>query len=402
MNTTAELHKKLAHVPFMQKDQFKATCKEHGILYQYNKETKSWHVRVSETDDLEPIKKWLAAPSIQIDKVIPAFKSHLEQYGLLIDEPIMDGELHRCAVHGGKSGAQDGSYVGYLDGRPSGWVRNYKTGGESKWKFEGIELTAEQVSTIKKEAVDKQEKRKNDNAEKQKERIQKLQQFFSTGEHGKADSHYYATTKKIHCDPKILIDANGNLIIPIIDINRKLQSSQQITPSGQKRYATGLSKSGNFFIASPPGKSMTDFFNEVQNQNEIYFAEGYATAATIAKAMNVYVVVTFDSGNFPIVAENIAKKFHTQNFIHCADNDKNLPCNVGLIAAEQAAKKTRGIVVKPDMGDGEQLGTDFNDLYIAKGGNNDALELVKNQISTQIKKQLKTLESESNSQSLSM
>lgn len=401
METTADMHRKLAHVPYMQKEQFMEVCKEHGIPYEYDKKSKCWYVRVTEKDNIEPINKWLAPPSIEINKVISEFKSFMEQYGLKPPEdPVMDGEIHRCSVAGSKRGSFDGSYVGHLDGRPSGWIKNYKTGGEAKWKSEGVELTAEQVSAIRKEALSKQTKRKKDNSEKQKVAIQKLQQVFATGKQAQGNKHAYALTKKIHCDPRILIDQKGNLLIPLLNIDKKLRSAQTIKADGTKRYAAGVSKTGHFFVASPPGKSIKDFSIEPMKQKEIYFAEGYATAATIATAMNAYVIVTFDSSNLPIVAKIFAEKLPNQKFIMCADNDKNLPSNVGVNAAKEAAKATHSVVVKPDMG--EQIGTDFNDLYLANGGNDNALQIIKSQISTQVEQQSKTLEAETNFQDLSM
>ena len=56
------------------------------------------------------------------------FATALKAAGLVLEkEPLMDGQLHRVPVEGATKGTRDGSYVGFLDGKPSGYIENFKT-----------------------------------------------------------------------------------------------------------------------------------------------------------------------------------------------------------------------------------------------------------------------------------
>ena len=51
--------------------------------------------------------------------------------GLLPNEIVADGQIHRCPVEGGKAGALDGSYKIHPDAPFSWWYENHKTGAKS-------------------------------------------------------------------------------------------------------------------------------------------------------------------------------------------------------------------------------------------------------------------------------
>ena len=50
--------------------------------------------------------------------------------------PIMDGKKHRVPVEGDRRGRLSGTYIGHLDEFPAGYIHNFKTGEEIRWKAE--------------------------------------------------------------------------------------------------------------------------------------------------------------------------------------------------------------------------------------------------------------------------
>jgi phage/plasmid primase-like uncharacterized protein len=46
----------------------------------------------------------------------------------------MDGKRHRVPVEGDRRGGLSGTYIGHVDGYPAGYVHNFKTGEEIRWK----------------------------------------------------------------------------------------------------------------------------------------------------------------------------------------------------------------------------------------------------------------------------
>lgn len=70
---------------------------------------------------------------INKDEAIRQFSEKLIECGLILESsPIMDGKIHRCKVDGDKGRETSGSYQGYIDGYPNGWIHNFKT-NESKF-----------------------------------------------------------------------------------------------------------------------------------------------------------------------------------------------------------------------------------------------------------------------------
>ena len=55
------------------------------------------------------------------------FAEALRECGLRPDGPVqMDGQMHRVAVDGDKGKERSGAYVGHLDGKPAGFIQNFK------------------------------------------------------------------------------------------------------------------------------------------------------------------------------------------------------------------------------------------------------------------------------------
>lgn len=73
-----------------------------------------------------------------------------------------------------------------------------------------------------------------------------------------------------------LKEDQGNLIVPLRNIDGELRGFQAIAPDGQKAFATGIEKKGNFHLLGAAGKDLS--------QGEIVLCEGYATGASLHMA----------------------------------------------------------------------------------------------------------------------
>jgi putative DNA primase/helicase len=171
-----------------------------------------------------------------------------------------------------------------------------------------------------------------------------------------------------------LKEDQGNLIVPLKNAEGQLRGFQAIAPDGQKTFARGMEKKGNFHLIGADEKDLS--------QGEILLCEGYATGASLHMATGKAVAVAFDSGNLLPVAEAIRAKYPNAAITICADNDHSIqregkPYNVGLEKAKMAAQKVNGSVKTPLFTEKEKSQglTDFNDLHKARG-----LEAVRHQL----------------------
>jgi phage/plasmid primase-like uncharacterized protein len=74
------------------------------------------------------------------------------------------------------------------------------------------------------------------------------------------------------------------------------------------------------------------------------FAEGYATAATLYELTGLPVIVAFNSGTLPAVAECYQDKYPDKTLVIAGDNDPTKPIekNVGRLKAQKAAQMVGG------------------------------------------------------------
>jgi P4 family phage/plasmid primase-like protien len=139
------------------------------------------------------------------------------------------------------------------------------------------------------------------------------------------------------------IDELGEcLLVPMVDIDGKLCNVQRIYGK-EKKFLKGGKKKSCFHV-------LTD------GDGPIYIAEGFATAATIAEAVEGTVVCAFDAGNLKAVASEFRMKFKDTPIVICADNDES---GVGQEKASEAKEAVLGqLRVCPEVG------KDFNDIGV--------------------------------------
>ncbi len=148
-------------------------------------------------------------------------------------------------------------------------------------------------------------------------------------------------------------DRNGDLIIPLVDLNGTIHTIQRINQRGDKRYLFGGAKAGHFAQIGPP----------LENAERILLCEGWATGATAHEATGHAVVAAMDAGNLMRAALQIRARFPAATLIVLADNDTkpDRDTNPGVTAATAAARAANALMaIPPEPGD-------MNDLAASSG-----------------------------------
>ena len=289
--------------------------------------------------------------------------------------PIMDGQKHRVPVEGDRKGRLSGTYIGHLDGYPAGYIHNFKTGDEIRWK----------ASRAPKETTPEERESRNaqiaaDRAAKEAERnhreavtSHKARAIWNRAR--PAQGHPYLSRKGVAAHG-LRQDRAGNLLVPMRDVEGRLWGVQTITADGGKLYMKGGKKQGAHAV-----------LGEVQPGQPLMIAEGFATAATMREVTGLAVVVAFDSSNLADVARAYRERDPTLSIVIAADNDHHLPRrevplpNVGEVKAAAAAQDVGGVVLQPAFAPTD-AGTDWND-YAAQHGNAAVRQLVQAELGKQ-------------------
>lgn len=343
------------YVPYEEKDQAIAA----GARWHRNE--RRWFAPAG--TDLTKLARWTNVPdqTHQLDP-ISEFTGFLADAGLVVEgQPSMDGELHRVPVIDGRKGATDGAYIGYLDGLPSGWVKNYKTGHESKWSASGQKLTPKQSAELSVAAEAKRIERKAARERgylKTAERLQKEWAGLSP-----AKNHPYLAAKGIAAGTNlgVKVDGGGSLVVPLYDEFGALSSVQRIDAHGFKRLEKGGRAAGCWHTI---GGKPTD---------TVFITTGFGTGAAVHAAIDQPIVCAMSDGNLKQVAKTLRKTYPNQQFVILGDDDQRLESrnlgNSGARAAEKASRASNGIAILPKFTEEEVLRgfSDFADVANAHG-----------------------------------
>ncbi len=368
-------------VPYVEKD----SAEKLGA--KWDPIEKSWYV--PEGIALEPLKKWMGPKQpLHIElKQNPEveFSEALRAAGLILNEmPKMDGNLYRVPVEGDSGAKKSGAYVGYLDGHPAGYIHNYKTGYEKTWKSTSREntISTKEIVTLEVQNLDRKSAREKERDSVNKQTADAVAKLLADCE--SAQTHPYLKAKgvqayglKINTVGPIELTGSktnekpqqwsgkGQLLVPIQDIDGNLLGAQSIDNSGRKIFPRGGRMLGGHHVLGTIGSS-----------NKMLIAEGYATAATLHEATGLPVVVAFNAGNLPTVAQAYREKYQEKTIILAGDNDHSKPIdkNVGRQKAEQAALIVGGHVLLPEFEPGAS-GSDWNDIAKLKGPDELKFEL---------------------------
>ncbi|HAO0119027.1 TPA: DNA primase [Escherichia coli] len=329
----------------------------------WDPEKKLWYARAG--TELSLLERWLPRPqelSMDAGDPVTEFAQVLENAGLVIQGlPQMDGAIHRVATRDDKKGAKSGAYKAYLDGRPAGWYRDYRSADDSptNWVFSGGEQH-DPLARLHLRAFAQQQR--DDNARKLQQQYNKQARYARSYINGlpQATAHEYLTRKGIRAAPGVRLNNKNELVIPFSNGQGEIRSYQRIPVTGGKdaRILKDSEKTGNWFTFGTP-----------ENGRPLLFAEGYATAASLHEATGLPVLMTVDAGNMIAVAENARKIWTDSPFVFCADNDHQREINKGVFSATKAAEVTNGEVIIPAFTEAEKAQglTDFNDLDASRG-----------------------------------
>lgn len=371
MATDPALSKTYLYVPYREKESAKA----HGA--RWDREHKQWYA--PEGVDLAPLRQWLSPPEKQIrpqECLDPRqeFAQKLADLGLDLKGslPELDGRTHRVPLLSKNGRGLDGAYCLHGDGIPAGWAQNHSTGEKVKLVASGVMLSPAERERQKAEHAARLEQAERERAQARDAAAERCRQLWESFEPAAPD-HPYLEKKGVAAFG-LKQGSYNDLIVPLRNIRGELRGIQSISSDGQKAFAAGIEKTGNFHLIGGEDKDLS--------QAEIVLCEGYATGASLYMASQKPVAVAFDAGNLESVAKKIRERYPRAQITICADNDHAMKPdgrvnNVGVEKAEKAAKSVGGRVIVPTFTKEETARglTDFNDLHQSRG-----LEAVKRQI----------------------
>jgi len=350
-------------VPYQEKDH----ARRAGA--RWDQQAKLWYAPAD--IGLELLARWLPkthGPANIVNQTPrEEFAAALKAAGLILDGlPEMDGTMRRVKVDGDKGAKKSGSYVGFLDGHPAGYIHNFKTGAELNWKSQipVPAVNAELSGALRREATERLAQREETQRLNQAAAAARSEQMLAAGTLAPAD-HPYLLNKGLEGNPhQLKVDRLGHLLVAAHDVDGNIRSLQRIAPGGEKRFTKGGRMDGSHALLASDGRALSD-------GDVLVIAEGYATAATIERGTGMPVAIAFSAGNLLPVAEAYRNRFPQLNIIIAGDNDHQKPLemgadgtlkkNVGRDKALQAADGVGGYALLPPFRAGEN-GTDWNDF----------------------------------------
>ena len=285
------------------------------------------------------------------------FEEHLIELGLLDGEVEENSSgIYRWDIPGDSPGNKNGWAAIELDCKGNAIKAIYgdwKNEGETlMWSSQDFDkLPSETKAKIQQKAQERKVQIELERARQQKEAIKELEAMIKGLP--SIDGHAYLERKKVLAYG--LYQNGDNLVIPLEDKCRKIQTAQNIQPDGSKRLWPGCPKKGAFHLIEG-------------NSDSILIAEGYATAATLHQVTGYTSVMAIDCGNLPGVASTIKELFPESKIAICADNDcYKGKSNPGVEKAQKAAGQVGAKVIVPSFEDTSSEPTDFNDLFCLEG-----------------------------------
>ena len=305
----------------------------------------------------------------------------------------LDGQIHRYRVRGDKHGTKNGAYCIFTDNWPAGWIQNWKTGAAISWSYPRDQLdqagkdwyTDERYKEACRLSEEHQKQLKAELEAKQQAATLEARKFWESLAIEVNHDFPYLQAKNISGNGvRLWVNTipygnphNDELVVPMWNIARQVQTLQFIDKDGNKRFYTGAPVKGAFFsIGLDACKADTGL--------PILICEGYATAATIYECTSYPTVAAMNAGNIQPVAHALKGEYPEHRILIMADNDRHADgSNPGLEKAIEAVKKLglRGVIA-PQFGEHE-AGSDWND-YASLHGLQATSKLLKEQISWEL------------------
>lgn len=256
----------------------------------------------------------------------------------------LDGKLHRWQTGSkGKPGYdKPGWYVFFSDGIPAGMFGDWRTGVTGSFRADiGRPLSIEEEAAISRRQAEARTKR-----DALADQVAETVNIIWSQAGAASDDHPYLVRKGVKAHG-LRITGDGRLIAPMFGSDGRLLSLQYIDASGSKFYHTsGVAKGSHWSVGV---FDATDV---------IYFAEGFATAATIHQATGKPCVIAYSASNLIPVTEMMRAAYPTTKMVIVADHDSG---GAGQRNAEQAGSKHGASVIVIPL-----KNMDAND-YVAAG-----------------------------------
>lgn len=320
------------YVPIAEKDQ----AKEAGA--KWDPRAKSWYA--GENADMEKLARWSEIPAERNVVISPEdeFRKVMESKGLLPPEKLeMDGQGHTCKVQGDAEGKQSGFYIGRLDNRPNGYIKNNKTQETANWVYLGQEpLTEKESAQLKAES----EKRARENAARRDQLHKDTARRVNAqlDKLAKVESPTPLMEEYGIANHKGLFQTSDGkaLMAPVQDVNNEVWSMAYINANGREGVTQGGRLDSCFHIVDGGG------IDALKDANAICICENVTTAMVVAETTGDRAVAAVMPSNLEKVAVALHEKFPDKTFVICGDDDKKLEftasMNTGRMAAEKAAK----------------------------------------------------------------
>lgn len=314
---------------------------------------KSWYV--GPRGDAQKLARW--QPGVAEHEQSPAMRPHeefaqaLRAMGCVVggEHPVMDGKKHEIAVEGGAPGETRGFYIGHLDRRPSGYIKNLDTGIEMEWKSKGYRLERGDKDRMHAEAGAKLQARTAARLQAQEQAAERVRKQL-TELQPVAQPTPYMRAKGLAPQAGVFTDSEGRrTCVPVIDAQGRQWSMQTIEANGVKRFAPQSRKEGCFHAVGG--------LDALAKAPALVIGEGYATAGSLSQSLGFATVAALEPGNLPAVAKALHARFPDKPVVIAADDDRHLELtqgiNPGKAKAQEAARSTGATVLLPVFGAGE-------------------------------------------------
>jgi putative DNA primase/helicase len=220
---------------------------------------------------------------------ITDFIDHMRGLGIGPHDPaeiIADDKRRRYRLEDDKPKTRNASYQLRVeaDGFACGWVRSFKQGETHNWHSKTKRKADQSLrDEWKRKADAERKKRAAEIAEHAKSAAEKSSRIWSQAATSGVTG--YMTRKGI----EKLHGARlwRELVVVPMRADGKLTGLQFISGDGSKRFLTGSAKQGAYHAIASRG----------ENLGRIVICEGYATGAALRCALDLPVIVAFDSGN---------------------------------------------------------------------------------------------------------
>ena len=338
---------------------------------------------------------------------IAAFLDEMARHGVRphfkpCESIIADGKLHRFRVEGDGNNTRNGYYVLHADGIPAGEFGCWKRNVSEPWcARDRRELTPEQNREIQERINAARKEREQEQRKREGEAAKAANLLWQSAVDVEGDDHPYLQRKGVvshglrlaswpirNAKGETFREIAGVLLVPVMSASGRIMSLQAIFPATDdklgrdKDFLPGGKKGGGFFMIGRP-----------EARGTVAICEGYATGATIHALTGWCVVVAFDAGNLPAVAEAMREALPEATFVVAADRDRWQSCdacdavidvdnnpedcpecgarhkrrNAGVDFARRAVAACNGRIAIPVFASEDGKPTDFNDLAQREG-----------------------------------